>query len=268
VDGKDIRFMSFAEAGDILLNTVNSDITLGFVSAVQRGYDVCVSRELAAAPAPSEEAAVPAGDSKRHSGSTATNCSKRGYLDVAIFADSQSASSTTLNSSSDCIIARLDTEITQLKKYELSTLSSKTSKNSANHCCESSANATKHVNCDEVSSSASTFTRSNSKSPPNSSVMAHAAQHEHTLQGDEASTPAQESSGLVKQLKGAGEESQAYIQTLVAALQASEERANAAEARAAALEELVKEAERRAKASGRPVKTLYIRDIRLATPLL
>ena len=254
--------MSFAEAGDILLNTVNSDITLGFVSAVQRGYDVCVSRALAAASAPSEEAAVPAGDSKRHSGSTATNCSKRGYLDVAIFADSQSASSTTLNSSSDCIIARLDTEITQLKKYELSTPSSKTSKNSADHCCESSANATTHMSsCDEVSSSASTFTRSNSKSPPNSSVMAHAAQHEHTLQGDEASTPAQESSGLVKQLKGAGEESQAYIQTLVAALQASEERANAAEARAAALEELVKEAERRAKASGRPVKPLYIETL-------
>jgi len=224
--------MSFAEAGDILLNTVNSDITLGFVSAVQRGYDVCVSRALAAASAPSEEAAVPAGDSKRHSGS------------------------------SDSIIARLDTEITQLKKYELSTPSSKTSKNSADHCCESSANATTHMSsCDEVSSSASTFTRSNSKSPPNSSVMARTAQHEHTLQGDEARTPAQESSGLVKQLKGAGEEAQAYIQTLVAALQASEERANAAEARAAALEELVKEAERRAKASGRPVKPLYIETL-------
>ena len=249
--------MSFAEAGDILLNTVNSDITLGFVSAVQRGYDVCVSRALAAAPAPSEEAAVLAGDSKRHSGSTATNCSKRGYT-----ADSQSESSPTHNSNSDSILARLDAEITQLKKYELSPPSSKMSRNSADHCCESSANATTHMSsCNEVSSSASTFTRSNSKSPPNSSVMARTAQHEHTLQGDEARTPAQESSGLVKQLKGAGEEAQAYIQTLVAALQASEERANAAEARAAALEELVKEAERRAKASGRPVKPLYIETL-------
>lgn len=249
--------MSFAEAGDILLNNLNSDITLGFVSAVQRGYDVCISHALSAATAPSEEAANAAGNSKRQSGSTATDCSKRDCS-----ADLQSAASPKLNTSNDSIIARLDVEITQLKKYEPACPSSKTSRNYVDHCCESSANATTHMSsCDEVSSSASTLTRSKSKSPPNSSVMARAAQHKHTLQGNEASTTAQESIGLVKQLK-------AQNQTLVAALQASEERAIDAEARAAALKELVKEAERRAKASGRSVGPLYIRHIRLAMHLL
>ena len=46
VDGQDVRFMSFADAGHLLLAGKNTKekVALGFVSAVQRGYDVVVSR--------------------------------------------------------------------------------------------------------------------------------------------------------------------------------------------------------------------------------
>lgn len=42
VNGHDIRFMKLAEAGHLLVNS-ESSLSLGFVSAVQRGYDVVIT---------------------------------------------------------------------------------------------------------------------------------------------------------------------------------------------------------------------------------
>ena len=42
VDGQDVRFMNFADAGRLLLTGKEDRVVLGFVSAVQRGYDVVV----------------------------------------------------------------------------------------------------------------------------------------------------------------------------------------------------------------------------------
>ena len=120
--------MSFAEAGDILLTNRNPDITLGFVSAVQRGYDVCVSRVLPA-PAPNGDATTASGDPAEQSASAAASCSKRS----AGAANSPAAGSPDSRASNDSILARLDAEITQLRKGENTSpeLSSESSSKSA-----------------------------------------------------------------------------------------------------------------------------------------
>jgi hypothetical protein len=212
--------MSFAEAGDILLTNRNPDITLGFVSAVQRGYDVCVSRVLPA-PAPNGDATTASGDPAEQSASAAASCSKRS----AGAANSPAAGSPDSRASNDSILARLDAEITQLRKGE---------------------NTSPELSSESSSKSAS----------QTSSGAGGAARHERMSQGVGASTPEQESEA-VKQLKAQNQALTDAMQQLRETAQASEERAAAAEIRAAALEELVKEAERRAKASGRPVKTLF-----------
>ena len=103
MDGKDIRFMSFAEAGHLLLNTAGHKISLGFVSAVQRGYEVSVSR-------PSD--GVEPGPGGAHE--------IEEKVSITSFSSRSSASTPAEPNNSISIIARLDAEIIQLKNSPLS----------------------------------------------------------------------------------------------------------------------------------------------------
>ena len=214
--------MRLGEAGNVLLSNRNPNVTLGFVSAVQRGYDVCVSRALAA---PSGDAAPASSVPTDPSASADASRSKRS----AGYAALQDAGG---RARSDSILARLDAEITQLKK---------------------GGGTSPNLSSSEPSSKYQSL----------SSGAGSAEERERTSKDVEASTPAQEPSDVARQLRAQNQALTDAMQQLREAAQASEERAVAAEARAAALEELVKEAERRAKASGWPVRIVLCNNSRV-----
>ena len=238
MDGKDVRFMGLAEAGPILLTNHSKNISLGFVSAVQRGYNVCVSRSSLEASTLCTITSLPAVDI------TQVQPDEKAAL-IRCTTDSLPQDKCPR---SESILARLDAEITHLKMGR-STDCIITTRSSIASSMNTSPTSRSSMNTSPTSRSS---TRSSDGGSSTSNRFQGAAEQQHMVEMAAAdidrNEPAPESAS-VKQLHEQNQELTKSMQLLQKSVNAAESRAVMAEARASNAETAAKEAERRAKAA-------------------
>lgn len=239
--------MGFKEAGDILLDNTSPKISLGFVSAVQRGYDVVISRTGGDAEAASTSSQEALGGTNKQPGPATSFFCGRGT-------NEQSEQGT----KSDSILARLDAEISHLKTSSAETSPTQSSRSSTNSNASFSPSSLPAIlksghkknsglAADSPPKQVLVMKTDCTGNPSKSESVCAETQTDSLLRDLADSMPADEQKNIIKQLvtqnetlinslheaRKKNEEVEVKIHAAVEAAKASERRAKAAEARLA-----------------------------------